>query len=113
MEEKREYIFPINYKNKEKFLGLIDYKIIATIAILAFIMFYILKNIEISLTIKVTIFILVIGFFSILLIVGVNGENMLDFLFYIIKFLMKEKVYLYRKEEEVKRCESLLKRISQ
>ena len=116
MKEKREFIFPMNYKNKEKFLGFIDYKVVVAILVLAFFVFIILKNIGISLIVKVTLFIVIVGFFSILIAIGVNGENMLDFLWFMIKYLMKEKVYVYRKIEEERRgkiCENLLNRIFQ
>lgn len=64
--------------------------------------------------VKVTIFIITVGFLAILLIVGVNGENMLDFLWFMLKYLIRERTYVYRKtEEEVGVCESLLKHISQ
>ena len=96
---KKEFIFPMNYKSREKFLGFIDYKIIITIVAFSSLTFFILKNLEINLTIKVTVFILVVGFFSIFIIVGINGENMLDFLWFMGKFLIKEKVYVYRKIE--------------
>lgn len=116
LKEKKEFIFPLNYKNKEKFLGVIDYKILITIAIFAFIMFSILKNTNMSLIVDVTIFIVVVGFFSIFLVVGVNGENMLDFLWYMVRYFIRERVYVYRKlsgEEGNKKCENLLEHIFQ
>ena len=64
--------------------------------------------------VKVTIFIITVGFLAILLIVGVNGESMLDFLWFMFKYFIRERTYVYRKtEEEVGVCENLLKRISQ
>lgn len=110
--EKKEFIFPMNYKNKEKFLGFIDYKIIVAIAVFSLLVLGVLKNVEISLTAKVIIFILFVGFFSIFIIVGVNGENMLDFLWFMTKYLVREKIYVYRKTENKgggKICKSLLK----
>jgi len=108
---EKEFIFPMNYKNKEKFLGIIDYKVLIVIGIIAASMFFILKNIEVDIVVRVSIFIVVVGFFSILILIGVNGENMLDFLYFMLKYLKNEKVYVYRKSEESGSiCESLLKR---
>ena len=113
MTKEKEFIFPMNYKKKEKFLGFIEYKSLGVIAILSLLIFLVLKNIKLSLIISVSIFIAVVGFFSILILVGVNGENMIDFIYFIGKFSINEKVYVYRKTEEKRRvniCESLLKR---
>lgn len=106
----KEFIFPMNYKKKEKFLGFIDYKCLAIIGSLAFFMFLLLKNISLDITVKVVLFIIVVGFFSILILFGVNGENMLNFLYFVFKYLIKEKVYVYRKVDNERRsiCESLL-----
>lgn len=111
MLKEKEFIFPMNYKKKEKFLGFVDYKTLIVIGIIAFFCWWLLKNIELKMTIKVSIFIIVVGFFSVLIMIGINGENMLDFLYFVSKYLMHEKVYVYRRddEEEVNRCEKLLK----
>ena len=100
MTNEREFIFPMNYKKKEMFLGFIDYKTLTVIGIFSGIMFFILKNITADITIKISLFIIVVGFFSILILVGVNGENMLEFLYFVGKYLINEKIYLYRKTEE-------------
>ncbi len=112
MDKERDFIFPMNYKSKEKFLGLIDYKTLAAIACLAILTFFILKGLEMKVAVKVSIFIIIVGFFTILILVGVNGENMLDFLYFIIKYLINEKIYVYRKtddKEDYGICERLLK----
>jgi len=111
LEKDRDFIFPMNYKNKEKFLGIIDYRTLGVILLFSLAVFFILKNIEIELVFRVSIFIMVVGFFSILILVGINGENMLDFLYFILKYAVNEKVYVYRKSEERGNlCENLLKR---
>ena len=113
LAKEKEFIFPMNYKKKEKFLGFIDYKTLGVIGVVGFVTFSILRRIEIGIAVRVSIFIIAVGFFSILMLIGVNGESMLDFLYFIMKYLMKEKVYVYRKTEEKEvynKCESLLKR---
>ena len=77
-----------------------DYRILVAITIFSGIIFFIIKDLNITLSIKISIFIMISGFFSILIIVGVNGENMLDFLYFMSKFLIRDKVYVYRKIEE-------------
>ena len=113
MAKEKEFIFPLNYKKKEKFLGFIDYRTLGLIIFLGFIVFSVLKNIEIGMVIKVSVFITVVGFFSVLILVGVNGENMLDFLYFVMKYFIREKVYVYRKTEDKEVndiCRNLLKR---
>jgi len=109
LEKDREFIFPMNYKNKEKFLGIIDYRTLGVILLFSIVIFFILKNFEIELVFKVSIFIMVVGFFSILILVGINGENMLDFLYFMIKYAVNEKVYVYRKvsDKEVRELEKV------
>lgn len=111
MREDKEFIFPMNYKEKEKFLGIVDYKTLILIGFLAFITFLILKNLDISITVRISIFVVTVGFFSILMLVGVNGESMLAFICFVIKYLVNEKVYVYRKTEDRrnKLCINLLK----
>lgn len=108
----KEFIFPMNYKKKEKFLGFIDYKTLTVIGIISVVCWLLLKKFELKLTVKIGVFITIVGFFSILILIGVNGENMLDFLYFMGKYLIHEKVYVYRKDEEkeVNKCEKLLKR---
>ena len=116
MTKEKEFVFPMNYKNKEKFLGFIDYKVLGVIGAMAIIVFGVLNKINLSLIIKVCVFITIVGCFSIFVIVGVNGENMVDFLYFVGKYVAKEKVYVYRKvdeRKEVKSCISQLKRGSQ
>lgn len=116
MTKEKEFVFPMNYKNKEKFLGFIDYKVLCVIGAIAIIVFGVLNKINLSLIIKVCVFITVVGCFSIFIVVGINGENMVDFLYFAGKYFIKEKVYVYRKvdeRKEVKACISQLKRGSQ
>jgi len=102
LAEEKEFVFPMNYKKKEKFLGIIDYKTAAVIGAIAAITFFILKNLKVDIVVSITVFIVTVGFFSILILIGVNGENMLDFLYFAVKHLINEKVYVYRKTEEKK-----------
>lgn len=89
------FIFPSNYSFKNKLLGIIDYPT----AIFNVIYFLIIFGINYLLfsSINVRIIFIIVFYFPIFLfsIVGFNHENILYSLFYILKFLIKPKIYLY------------------
>lgn len=91
-----KYIFPKNYNFKNKILGIIDYptaifNVLMFIFILA-IMGVLFKNIS------TRIIFIIIFYFPILLfsLVGFNNESVLYTIFYILKFLLSPKLYLYK-----------------
>lgn len=91
-----KYIFPKNYNFKNKILGTVDYptaifNVIMFIIILA-IMGAIFKNLS------TRIVFIIIFYFPILLfsLVGFNNESVLYTIFYIIKYLLSPKLYLYK-----------------
>lgn len=93
-----KFIFPQNYNFKIKFLGFLDYStiifdVICFLIILLFVSFF-----KFSLYFKILLIITL--FFPLFLfsIVGFNGENIIYVFFYVFKFLIKSKVYLYNKE---------------
>lgn len=89
------FIFPSNYSFKNKLLGIIDYPT----AIFNVIYFFIIFGINYLLfsSINIRIIFIIVFYFPIFLfsIVGFNHENILYSLFYILKFLIKPKIYLY------------------
>lgn len=89
------FIFPSNYSFKNKLLGIIDY----STAIFNVIYFLIIFGINYLLfsSINIRIIFIIVFYFPIFLfsIVGFNHENILYSLFYILKFLVKPKIYLY------------------
>lgn len=89
------FIFPSNYSFKNKLLGIIDYPT----AIFNVIYFLIVFGINYLLfsSINIRIIFIIVFYFPIFLfsIVGFNHENILYSLFYILKFLIKPKIYLY------------------
>jgi len=89
------FIFPSNYSFKNKLLGIIDYPT----AIFNVIYFLIIFGINYLLfsSINIRIIFIIVFYFPIFLfsIVGFNHENILYSLFYILKFLIKPKIYLY------------------
>lgn len=89
------YIFPTNYNFKNKLFGIIDYPT-AIFNVLYFLIVYSIFNLLFrSMNLKIVfiiIFYLPIFLFS---IIGFNHENILYSLFYILKFMIKPKLYLY------------------
>ena len=89
------FIFPSNYSFKNILLGIIDYPT----AIFNVIYFLIIFGINYLLfsSINIRIIFIIVFYFPIFLfsIVGFNHENILYSLFYILKFLIKPKIYLY------------------
>lgn len=92
-----KYIIPKNYNYKNKLLGFIDYPtIIFDIILLLF--FYCFFNLLFPKLLTIKIILIIIFYMPILLfsIIGFNHENFIYILFYIIKFLLKPKLYLYK-----------------
>lgn len=90
------YIFPTNYNFKNKLFGIIDYPT-AIFNILYFLLvFFIFNNLFNQVNLKILF--IVLFYFPIFLfsIVGFNHENILYCIFYIIKYLIKPKLYLYK-----------------
>lgn len=90
------FIFPTNYNFKNKLLGIVDYPT-AVFNILYFLLINFVFNLFFrSFNLKIIfiiIFYLPIFLFS---IIGFNHENILYSLFYIIKFMIRPKLYLYQ-----------------
>ena len=92
-----KFIFPQNYDLKNKILGFLDYST-AIFNICWYIIIFITINLLFeSLNIKIFLFILLC--FPILLfsLYGFNGENFLYAFFYILSFIFKQKLYLFKK----------------
>ena len=92
-----KFIFPRNYNFKSKLFGFIDYQIliiniIFDLFVLCFCNLFI-KNINI----KIFIFICFCFTLLILSIFGLNNENIFSVLIYLIKYLLRPKIYLFKK----------------
>ena len=91
-----KFIFPQNFNFKNKLFGIIDYPT-AIFNIIYFLLVYILTNIFISnLTIKIIIIILFYLPIFLISVIDFNHENILYFFWYMIKFIFKPKIYLYK-----------------
>lgn len=92
-----KFIIPKNYNYKNKLLGFIDYPTVI-INIIYFLFLYCLFNLFFSNFLTLKIFFLILFYFPFLLfsIIGFNHENFIYILFYILKYLIKPKLYLYK-----------------
>ena len=92
-----KFIFPQNYKFRTKIFGLIDYQT----AILNFIwdglIFLILNIMFKSLNIKIFLFIIMAFPMLIFSIIGINGDNLINVVIYMSKFIIKPKILYYSK----------------
>lgn len=92
-----KFIFPQNYSLKNKFLGALDYSTLFVNLIWIFLIFNITHLFSSSLYVQlslVIIFCLPLILFSVL---GVNNENILNVITYLIKYILKPKLYIFYK----------------
>lgn len=94
---KVKFIFPQNYKFNTKILGLIDYQSAILNLIWSGIIFLILNVIFNSLNIKIFLFIVLVFPILIFSVVGINGENVINVIIYMSKFIIKPKLLIYTK----------------
>ena len=91
------FIIPQNYKFNTKILGLFDYQTAILNTVWGGLVFLILNLIFKSLNIKLFLFIIFVFPVVVFSIVGINGENIINVIIYIIKYISKPKLYLYNK----------------
>ena len=96
----RKFIIPTNFKYANKFLGIIEYKVLLPLSIYAGIIFFALYLLKLDFFWGAGIFIVLVGPPAILLSVGIQGENVFPYLINIIKFKKTAKVYLYIKSNQ-------------
>ena len=92
-----KFIFPKNYNFKSKLLGIIDYPTAIANAIVLFLI-YKIASFFFPASLFPRIILVIIFYFPILLtsIISFNHENFLYIVFYIVKYLIKPKIYLYK-----------------
>lgn len=92
-----KFIIPQNYNFKNKILGIIDYSTAIFNIIWYFIIFIILNIIFKNWNIKIFLLISLCFPVTLFSIVGFNGEPIVYVFKYIIKYILKPKLYLYKK----------------
>ena len=93
-----KFILPQNYNLNTKLLGIIDYTVAIADLVWGIFVFLIVNLLFKILSIKIFLNIILIFPVIIFSIVGVDGENLLFFLLYILKYNFKQKLYLYEKK---------------
>ena len=91
------FIIPKNYKFKNKIFGIIDYPTAIINVLWNLIIYFIFKSIKLRISIKIFLFSALSFPILLLTIIGFNNESPIFSLRYILKFLVKQKVYLFRK----------------
>lgn len=91
------FIFPQNYKFKNKFLGIVDYYSLFVNAIWCCFIFCLINLLFTNLTFKIFIFIILCLPLLLFSIFEINNENILFNIIYLLKFLCSNKVYLFNK----------------
>ena len=96
-----KFIFPQNYNFNTKLLGIIDYTVAIADLIWGILVFFIVnilfKNISTKIFLGITLVFPVVIFS----VVGVDGESILYFLSYVLKYIFKQKLYLYEKKWKI------------
>ena len=92
-----KFIFPQNYDFKNKILGIIDYSTALVNLLWYTFVFLSVNTILNDLSLKICIFVVLC--FPLLLVsfAGFNGENIIYIFSYLIRFLLKPKLFLYKK----------------
>ena len=92
-----KFIFPQNYRFKNKILGVIDYTT-AFVNLTWYAFIFLIVNLLFS-NINLKIFVFILFCFPLLLFSfsGFHGENMITVLIYITRFIFKQKLYFYSK----------------
>lgn len=93
--EKFKFFFPKNFNITPKLFGVIEYQIIILVLVLNVLIYNILNLFKVNLFIIIQILIIITMPFILFSIIGFNGENFIDVIKYIIKYVFSKKVYLY------------------
>lgn len=97
-EKEDMYIIPHNYIDGGKILGFIEREsLIAALVWFIPLTFLNFRFLPVSVDIRIFVFILLICPPTIILLTGLGGETVLDFLRYYRRFLGSRRVYLYEK----------------
>lgn len=88
-----KFIFPQNYDFKNKILGIIDYSTALANVIWYVFVFLIVNFFCSSLELKIFLFIFLCFPFFLISVTGFNGENVIYVLKYLLRFIIKPKIY--------------------
>ena len=92
-----KFIIPKNYKFKNKIFGIIDYPTAIIDIVWDVFIYFLLRNIHTNISIRIFIFTLLSFPILLITIVGFNNESPIYTLKYVVRFLIRQKVYLFKK----------------
>lgn len=92
-----KFIFPQNYNFKNKFLGIFDYSTLLFNFLWDGLILLLINLILENLTFKLFLFIILCFPLLLLSFSGFNGENIIYVFFYVLKFQLRSKLFLYNK----------------
>lgn len=92
-----KFIFPQNYNLNTKLFGILDYSAAIVDTVWGALVFLLINFFLRRLTYKIFAFIILVFPIVIFSVVGVEGENLLYFLLYVLKYVFKQKLYFYEK----------------
>ena len=93
-----KFIFPKNYNFKNKLFGIIDYSSLFVNLLWDVFVFCFINLILINITIEIFIFIFLCLPIFLFYLVGLNNENILYVINYLIKFVFSTKILLFNKD---------------
>ena len=93
-----KFIIPKNYKFKNRIFGIIDYPTAIVNIVWDVFIYFLLRNIDTNISIRIFIFTLLSFPVLLITIVGFNNESPVYTLKYVVRFLIKQKIYLFKKE---------------
>ncbi|MBR0427818.1 MAG: hypothetical protein IJK18_06445 [Clostridia bacterium] len=93
-----KFIFPQNYNLNMKIFGILDYSVAIVDVVWGIIVFGLINFFIGRITYKIFAFIVLVFPIVIFSVVGVDGENLLYFLTYVLKYFFQQKLYLYEKK---------------
>ena len=91
-----KFIFPKNYRYKNKIFGIIDYSTAIINLIFYVIVYFITNFIFKQISMKIFVFVLVCFPCFLLSIVGRERENVFFVIKYVLKYIKSKKLYLYK-----------------
>lgn len=95
--EEIEYVIPKNYDIRPKILGIIEQEALILFLIVNILFFVIINNLINNIFIVLELMIIIALPQAIILVNGINGENIVYVIKYMAIYIFKKKVYLYEK----------------
>ena len=102
-----KFVFPKNYKYREKILGFIDYITAIFDLIVGIILFLILKIFVKKITTRIYIFVIMFVPIILFSVFISDGENIITYFIMLINFLKRRGIYFYNKNYKLKDNEKL------